>query len=1194
MKKRLLKSFLPILLLNGLGTAYSQCPASITGVNVSTTAANCPSTGTATIASNLNSVVTATYTITAGPVGAPVNVPQSSRVFNALPAGNYTVKLSCDGTLQNTTFTIADNYPNITAVNTSVTTNCGTGSFAPGGTISVNNVNGGSGTLRYKIVKTDDQNFPESQGTYGTVTTFNVSAYGNYQVRVIDQCNQYFTQQVSLQPDLSPIIMTWAGVDGDLVSCSPDSAHIFGFDITTVPANNIANKGDYFNAGGFKLAVWEQPANGSCPSSSAGLGAPLYETTVTSDNITFPIVPSGKYVLRLISPCGDTTVRCSDMAWQLQRSIWGAPTAMGCAGNASNPAAESISGEMSFMNYPVKVYVIKSSTGVKIDSLIRYTADYTFSNLPQDEYIIRAVDACGNIVSANIPNPVNVGPADIDYIYDIAYQCINNQGNTQTGTRQMEIAFKGFIPDMTNAVVTIISGPSNVGINGWEHATKQNTFYWNNMLPGNYLVKITTGCANDTLPFSFTPGITLAQNISVVSTSFCSGGGNVFATTDYNGSYPTFFVLQNLTTNALVDSNSSGNFTNIPPGNYRVKLKVQNYCGNAYYPTASDLTITPSTGPEIIKRVGVACEDVSGNPTTGSAYLTLAGPTPRLIEYKPTSSSTWITLTNSNVSNDTMIGNLLVGQAYDVRVTACGIAKTTQVVIEQLSQINLNGSAQPCLNTAYTLSLPDYSGATYEWRNPSGVVITNAKDYFIASYNTSYDGTYTATISWNGCVTRTLSYSIYGNLCGQTTTSVNVSGNVFHDPNGLSDSMVNGTGIGLASGQQIYASMIKNGVIIASTPVAANGTYDFKGVPAGDYSVTISTNALGSITTNFPTAFGWVNTGEHLGLPTLNGNDGTVNGNLAFTVAMTNVTNVNFAIEQRPVSYNEVKHVTGAPIAVSLNDVPLEGSDADAINGAPATQANWSTYTATIETLPTNGFVLTYNGATVVAGQIIQNYNPALLSIAPGATTPGGTNSTSFTYTVTDQAGVKSIPTTYTVTFTTPLPVDLADFAAKAINDCSISVTWNTLSERNVKHFVLQRSADAQTFANIATINAKGLASNYHYMDQRAITGRNYYRIKIVDNDAAVAYGPTASVATSCDGKGAISVYPTVTANEVFVSGLVKGNTIRVYNAIGQLMITQSADQELEQIHLNTLPSGIYHFVILSASEAIKVKVVKP
>ncbi len=1194
MKHLLLKPILPILLLNGLSTLYGQCPASVTGISVSTTAADCPSTGTAIISSNLNTIPTATYTITAGPAGAPLNVPQSSRTFNVLPAGSYTVKLSCDGTTQNTSFSITDNYTPITAVNTSVATHCGNGSFSPGGTITINSVNGGSGMLRYKIVKTDDQNFPESQGSYGTATTFNVTDYGNYQIRVIDQCNQYFTQQVSLQPDFTPIEMSWIGIDGDLVSCSPDSAHIYGFDIQTVPGYNIANKWDYFNAGGFRLALWEQAANAACPSSTAGLGAPLYETTVVSENITFPVVPSRKYVMRLISPCGDTTVRCFDLNAQLDRSIWGTATASGCAGNASNPAAASISGEMSFLNYPVTVYVIKSSNGAILDSMVRNTADYTFSNLPQDNYIIRAVDACGHIVSTNISNPTGNGPARIDNIWDLGYECFaNSQGNTQSGTRQAVLIFNGFIPDMSNAVVTIISGPSNVGIAGMEHATNQNTFYWNNMLPGNYQVNIVTGCANDTLPFTFSPSVTLTQDLTVNSESFCSGGGNIFASTDYNGSYSTLFILQDLGTNALVDSNSSGNFTNIAPGNYRVKLKVNNYCGAPYYPISRDVTITPSTGPQITKRVGVACEDVSGNPTSGSVYLTLAGPTPRLIEYKPAASGTWTTLTSTNAANDTLISNLLVGQIYDVRVTACGIAKTTQVVIEQLAQINLNGSAQPCINTPYTLSLPDYAGATYQWKNPSGVVVANVKDYFIANYNTSYDGTYTATISWNGCVTRALSYSVYGNLCGQTTTSVNISGNVFHDPDGLSDNKVNGTGIGQASGQQLYASLIKNGTLITSVPVTAVGIFEFKGIPAGDYSVTVSTNALGSLTSNFPTAAGWMHTGENLGLPTLNGNDGTVNGNLAFTLSNTDLENINFAIELRPVSYDEVKHVTGSPASVSLADVPLEGSDADATNGAPATQSNWSNYTVTIETLPTNGFVLTYNNTPVVAGQVIQGYNPALLSIAPGLATPGGTNTTSFTYSVTDQAGIKSVPTTYTVNFTSPLPVDLAGFAAEAAGNCKVLLSWSTLSERNAAQFQLQHSTDAKIFKDIAVIKAKGIAADYSYSDLNAMDGRNYYRLKMVDNDAALQYGPTVSVLSTCTGTGAIAIYPTVTSGALFVSGLAKDDVVRVYNAIGQQVGYQVADGALVSLHINNLPAGVYYLVIKAGTATINEKVIR-
>ncbi len=136
---------------------------------------------------------------------------------------------------------------------------------------------------------------------------------------------------------------------------------------------------------------------------------------------------------------------------------------------------------------------------------------------------------------------------------------------------------------------------------------------------------------------------------------------------------------------------------------------------------------------------------------------------------------------------------------------------------------------------------------------------------------------------------------------GGPTTGL--SGNVFHDANGLTDNTVNGTGINAADGQTLYVHLLdfNTGTVIAVKPVNADGTYTFD-IGAGQYKVLLST-VQGTVGSGPPPATlpsGWVNTGEFVGAGP--GNDNNINGIVHATVVENSITtNVNFGIQQLPV-----------------------------------------------------------------------------------------------------------------------------------------------------------------------------------------------------------------------------------------------------------------------------------------------------
>ncbi len=232
----------------------------------------------------------------------------------------------------------------------------------------------------------------------------------------------------------------------------------------------------------------------------------------------------------------------------------------------------------------------------------------------------------------------------------------------------------------------------------------------------------------------------------------------------------------------------------------------------------------------------------------------------------------------------------------------------------------------------------------------------------------------------------------------------NLSGHVYDDANGLTDSTVNG--VGTNAGGTLYANLLDPNTnnVLQTTTVAADGSYSFSSLSHNtSYSVLLSTfqGTIGSFTPAAILPSGWVNTGENLGSGS--GNDGLVDGVLSVAVASADVTNANFGIEQTP---------TANPVTASSQPNPGNTNQIAVPTLGGTDPEDPSLTKVIIQTLPSNG-TLYYNGSAVTAGQTISGYNPALLTLDPA----NGSITVSFTYSVVDAANEASPAATVSMSF---------------------------------------------------------------------------------------------------------------------------------------------------------------------------------
>ncbi len=138
-----------------------------------------------------------------------------------------------------------------------------------------------------------------------------------------------------------------------------------------------------------------------------------------------------------------------------------------------------------------------------------------------------------------------------------------------------------------------------------------------------------------------------------------------------------------------------------------------------------------------------------------------------------------------------------------------------------------------------------------------------------------------------------------------TTAIVSLSGNVYRDM--INNNIVDGVGIGTASGSQLYAYLINSSnKVIFKQIVNTNGSYLFSSIlidTSEDYSVAIDSRNL-SINDVYPSAYslptGWVSMGQtygtNNGLGSGNDSNTTLKVPVRFLTPTPFITNVNFGI----------------------------------------------------------------------------------------------------------------------------------------------------------------------------------------------------------------------------------------------------------------------------------------------------------
>jgi hypothetical protein len=188
----------------------------------------------------------------------------------------------------------------------------------------------------------------------------------------------------------------------------------------------------------------------------------------------------------------------------------------------------------------------------------------------------------------------------------------------------------------------------------------------------------------------------------------------------------------------------------------------------------------------------------------------------------------------------------------------------------------------------------------------------------------------------------------------------------------------------------------------------------------------------------------------------------------------------------------------------------------------------------------------------------------------------------------------------FTVSGGTILPVTLSGFQGELKPNDQVDLTWNTMMEKNIDHYEMERSGDGLNFTDIGTIPSKMTIStnayqlSYNFTDQNPLAGASYYRIKVVGKDNNTSQSAIVMI-TNSQIEGT-KIFPTLVQNNmVFVETdkTLNGAKLEFFDLSGRKLSetnweSLSGRQNCTISRSSHLPAGTYLARLTANGQSIK------
>lgn len=175
-----------------------------------------------------------------------------------------------------------------------------------------------------------------------------------------------------------------------------------------------------------------------------------------------------------------------------------------------------------------------------------------------------------------------------------------------------------------------------------------------------------------------------------------------------------------------------------------------------------------------------------------------------------------------------------------------------------------------------------------------------------------------------------------------------------------------------------------------------------------------------------------------------------------------------------------------------------------------------------------------------------------------------------------------------------PLPVELQSFKAKALPNGSAQLDWESTSEVDLAHYVIEHSSDGYRFSDLGKESARGgqnVTTAYEYNHISPQPGVNYYRLRMVGIRGDHEFSPIQTVTFDKEDAD-FTVLPNPSIGPLILTSrhldkYADGLKFQLTDNSGKLIRMDNITDEKTNFDLSNEPAGAYFLNILSESQQI-------
>lgn len=162
------------------------------------------------------------------------------------------------------------------------------------------------------------------------------------------------------------------------------------------------------------------------------------------------------------------------------------------------------------------------------------------------------------------------------------------------------------------------------------------------------------------------------------------------------------------------------------------------------------------------------------------------------------------------------------------------------------------------------------------------------------------------------------------------------------------------------------------------------------------------------------------------------------------------------------------------------------------------------------------------------------------------------------------------------------LPLTLLSFDGQ-LQDASTHLSWTVTHAAHVRSFEVEKSTNGSTFSKIGTVSFS-LESSYGFVDGQVSAPRNFYRLRIVDENGSSTYSRVVTI-NAGQSKTGVNLYPNPASQTAYVqlAGVPQGTVyFSLANAGGQVVRSWQATNNGADmpVQVSGLQKGQYFLTI--------------